>query len=502
MSGTFRTREPGNDKTAFGELLTAELTPILQSEFSYHVNEKIWKTFDNNGTITTENNMAKVSTGAAANQSAALISRTPIKYHPGQGSVVEFTTIYTTGVANSKQIHGVIDSSDGLAFGYNGAAFGVLRRVGGVTEIRTLTVTTKSTTAENITITLDGDADTGVTVTDATSGDVTTTANDIASHDFSNLGTGWQAVAIGDTVLFTSYTAKVQTGTYTLSGATTAIGTFAQTIAGVAATDTWVAQADWNIDGMGDVGNTKNPSGMTLDHMKGNIYKIQYQWLGFGPIYFYVEKDGAKDLQGKSVFQLVHVIEYNNANTTPSIFNPTLPLCMMAGNTSNTSDIVMYSGSMAGFVEGKTNGADIHHGVEATKTNAGTAEIPILTVRNKLIYQGKVNRNRVKLIYTSVGVDHGKNSITRFKFNATLTGASFSDVDTNDSMMSFDSTATGVSSGDTQLTVGVAKDSGYNLPLSDSSFYLNPGDSLTITQESTAIAGATTTASFNLEEHF
>ena len=100
-------------------------------------------------------------------------------------------------------------------------------------EVRTLTVTTKSTTAENITITLDGDALATVAVTDQTAGTTSSTATEIAAADYSGVGTGWTAVAVAATVVFTSLdTLDSHTGTYTLSSASTAVGTFAQTTVG------------------------------------------------------------------------------------------------------------------------------------------------------------------------------------------------------------------------------------------------------------------------------
>ena len=89
------------------------------------------------------------------------------------------------------------------------------------------------------------------------------------------------------------------------------------------------------------------PSAMTLDHDTGNVYKIQYQWLGFGPIQFFIEKPNAKDK-----FQLVHEVEYINTNTVSSVVNPTLPMYILSKNAANTSDIVVKVGSHSAESEG------------------------------------------------------------------------------------------------------------------------------------------------------
>ncbi len=96
-------------------------------------------------------------------------------------------------------------------------------------EVETLTITVKSTDADTITITLDDDTKTDVVVTDQTAGTVNDTADEIAAHDFSAVGNGWTAVAVDDTVVFTSLETLAHEGTFTLSAATSAVGTWAQT---------------------------------------------------------------------------------------------------------------------------------------------------------------------------------------------------------------------------------------------------------------------------------
>ncbi|MCK5609555.1 hypothetical protein KAR91_47210 [Candidatus Pacearchaeota archaeon] len=424
--------------TSFNDISVSELTPIVNIEFSYNIHTDIVETRLNNGAATIDANRLKLSTGAAANQSAQLFTKIPVKYYAGIGVIIRFAALFTTGVSNSTQIQGVGDSGDGLFFGYNGAAFGVLRRNGGNPEIRSIQVTVKSTTAENITITLDGDADATVAVTDATAGDVTTTANDIAAHDFSNLGRGWKAIANGDTVNFISYNSESRTGTYSLSGASTAVGVASQKLAGVAQTDTWIAQTAWSDDKFDGTG----PSGITLIPTNGNVFQIQYQWLGYGQIRFFIENPSTGKLT------LVHTIDYANTATIPSLNNPTLPLCSMVENTSNTSDIIVYSGSMGGFVEGKTPGPVVAHSAIVDITFASTTTVPVLTLHNNGVFQGKLNRVRIKIISISAEVESGKPAVIEIIREPTITGAVFSFHDANTSVMSEDTTATAITGGE------------------------------------------------------
>jgi hypothetical protein len=77
-------------------------------------------------------------------------------------------------------------------------------------------------------------------------------------------------------VCFTSWNDTPRTGTYSLSSATTAVGSFAQTIAGVNPTDVWTAQTAWN---GADIFDGNGLTSVTLDPTKGNVYQIAYQWL-------------------------------------------------------------------------------------------------------------------------------------------------------------------------------------------------------------------------------
>ena len=476
-------------KTAFGEQLVASLEPQVQADFSYSVNPDIWHKHQNGGAETVDAHRLKISTGAAANQSSTVFTKAAIKYNPGQGGLVRLTAIFTTGVTNSTQLAGLGDAGDGYFFGYNGADFGVLRRIGGHNEVRTLTVTTKSTTAENITITLDGDADATVAVTDATASDLTQTANEIASHDYSNLGTGWEAHADGDgTVAFVSYDAAAHAGSYTLSGATTAVGTIAAAdIVGLAPTDNWTVQADWNVDKRSD-----------LDQTKGNVYQIRYQWLGYGMIKFYIEDNATGDLV------LVHKIKYANQNLLPTVNNPTLPICFMVENGSNTSDVIMYSASCMGGSEGKHEGVEhLHHAATVSTASIGTTETPILTIHNPVLFNSVPNRKRPRISSATCSIDGTKPAIVKLTRNGDIIAASYSDIETGASTLKFDTSATAISGGDVKYADGMSKVDRVSFNI-DKNFRLYPGDKLSMTVQGVGgTAGATgITGVINVEEEY
>ncbi len=464
-----------DQKTAFGEVLMAELTPIVQVHSAYNINTRIMEARDNNGSSSISNNKFQVSTGAAANQSSTLLSKIAVKYNAGQGGLWRGTAVFSTPAANSTQYIGIGTSSEGYFFGYNGTAFGILRRQGGSPEIRTLTVTTGSVGADDITITLDGDAE-SVAVTGTS--DITLTANEIAAHDYSDVGQGWTVHAMGANVVFESYNAALQTGTYSLTDATTAVGTFAQSVAGAAPTETIIAQTSWNEDKA--AGAEILPS---LTFTNGNVFEIRYQWLGFGAIEFYIERPST----GR--FILVHRIEYANANTNPSVDNPTLPLCMAVSNAANTTDIVLQSASMMGAIEGKDLEEGILNNITAEDTGTGTDETPMFSIHNHTVYQSKINRVRIELKTFTASIDAitaNKPSTIRVRLNATLTGASFSAVDANTSVVYTDTSATAVSGGNVIFAQTITEGSAPIIDFSQLTDKLNPADTVTISLESSS----------------
>ena len=422
--------------TAFGELSVSEPNPVVQVSYPYNINPSLSQIFPaNGGSVTHADSMANLSTGTSSNGFGLLFTRDVIRYHPGQGALVRLTALFTTGVADSEQLAGAGNALNGLFFGYDGDTFGVLHRTGGETEVRSLDVSTASTTAEDITITLNGIAVTDVTVTN--SGDPTITAREIASHPYFNIGEGWGAQAVGDRVDFISFQPGSKTGTYSLSGATTAVGTFSQTIEGVLPTDSWTAQTNWSEDVMDGTGL----SGVTLDPTKGNVYQIRYQWLGYGVLHFYIENPVSGD------FQEVHRIEYSNTNTTPSLAQPSGAIWMSARNEGNTSNITVKTSSGAGFVEGKLDMLGLPETCSRLFTIGNTTdETPILTIRNKQIFQGTINQVRLELhtitLTSNLNDARGNTTFRIYEDAKPETGTTYTDIDTNSSVVECDLAST------------------------------------------------------------
>jgi hypothetical protein len=234
-----------------------------------------------------------------------------------------------------------------------------------------------------------------------------------------------------------------------------------------------------------------------MDLTKGNVFQIRYQWLGFGSIEFACEDPATGH------FIIVHRVKYSNANTRPSIDNPTLPLYAGAVNAANTSNLTMSIGSMVGGTEGSDPQTGIRHGFEGTTSAANTVLTPIITVKNNLVHQSRNNRTRMKVVLVSAAVDHTKPVILEFWANATLTGAVFSDYNAAVSCTSSDTTASAMTGGVFlfSLPLGRTGSTIFSLDERTSAVFM-AGDMVTVGAKTVSGTGADATVTLNVIDLF
>lgn len=238
--------------------------------------------------------------------------------------------------------------------------------------------------------------------------------------------------------------------------------------------DTWIQQGGWNGDNFDGTG----ASGITLDFTKGNVFKIQYQWLGYGNIFFYIENPVTGG------FELVHQIRYPNTSTSTSLKNPTLALYAYVANTTNNTNIVTKIPSFAGFVEGAILSNDIRFGIDHSKTGV-TTELNILTLQNKTTFNSISNQKEVILDTLSFTTTGTPDCTFRLKKNVTLGGSpSYADVAVNNSVVSYDTAGTTVASGRQLATFYVNGNNETTINISHMDILLQPGDKLTISATS------------------
>ena len=123
-------------KTAFGDVRTAELSPIFQYSFEYTVDntDLMTNTVANGGTITQANGMGICTTSTTTGSTAMLQTKTHAKYKTGLGGMLRYTTIFTPGVATTEQYAGLADVvgssaafKNGYMVGFDGDTFGFHR---------------------------------------------------------------------------------------------------------------------------------------------------------------------------------------------------------------------------------------------------------------------------------------------------------------------------------------------------------------------------------------
>ena len=206
--------------------------------------------------------------------------------------------------------------------------------------------------------------------------------------------------------------------------------------------DTWVPQASWNGDKMDGTGGGSNPTGQNLDPTKGNVYQINFQWLGFGLIEFSIEDANT----GR--FVPVHQVRYANANTVPSLLNPSFPILWSVENTTNNTNITLKGASCVGEIEGKIEYLGPTNAIGNSKTGVTTTLTNIITIRNKSTYQTLTNRTPINILKYSVSVDGVKPAEFQLIKNTTLGGTpSYTDISTNTSVIDYDTAGTTITGG-------------------------------------------------------
>lgn len=475
----------------FGSLHTESLTPWFQSDGVYGLNaQQQISTVSGSGVATTENSAFKVSTGTTALSTASIQSFSRLRYRAGQGIVGRFTAAYTSPVASSYQVAGFGHAEDGVYFGYKNLEFGILYNKRGVREVRTLTISTASSTSENVTVTLNGVAH-SIAVTN--SANIQRTVYELSLGVYA----GFKACGIGATIVFIANDAGPKASSFSVSG-TTIVGSFATTKTGVSVTETFIPQSSFNCDKLDGTGN----SNVTIDPTKLNIFQIKMQYLGAGPIVFEVEITQANK---KPKFIKCHVIEFQNSLTDTTFSNPSFPFTMAAYSAGSTTNLSVKCGSFAGFIEGmmKMHGPRFTYFNQLTSVGSTNYQC-LFSMKNKRVFKTMSNQSVVHIISVSAAIKHTSPVVIYLIKNGTLAGnPSFSDYST-DSSTCFDNSATTitVSNNSQILWAGHLGDTGEldhhfeNGEVID----LQPGEMITLAAKSVSGTPSHVTGSINTRE--
>lgn len=367
--------------TTFGELSVAELTPVAQGDFVHGINPQV---YNNNsfagGSVSTQQNMAILDSGASPSGSAVVQLRRTLKYKAGQGALMRATALFGTGSvagshpATNAQFIGMGNSESGYFIGYFGGYFGVLHSKTGAREVQTLTVTQGANTG-NVTVTLNGDS----IVVPVTGGLSTSqTAYQLSLANYRDLGpTGWIADAKGSTVTFISARSGPYVGgTFSVAGNNIA-GTFTRTIPGVVQENDFIPQTLFNKDKLDGSG----PSGMIFNPDKGNVFQIGFQYLGFGNASFGIEDPET------GFFTTFHQIKNANALEKPVLKNPNVSILATSSNLgAGAESVKLKTASMVAFTEGKTAKLDPKFAKSRVFTSSETFYQPLLLLKVDRIF--------------------------------------------------------------------------------------------------------------------
>lgn len=271
-----------------------------------------------------------------------------------------------------------------------------------------------------------------------------------------------------------------------------------------AGTPTWTAQTAWN----GDKCDGTGASGFNYNPAFGTPAMIKYPYLGYGDIEFFLQDS----VTGRWI--LCHTIRYANTTATTQITNPTLQYIGFTLNSGNTTNQIMYCGSIGVFISGmRLFVGNPKWAIDNNKATI-TTETNILTLRNCATYNGVTNRGLIRLNSLSVGGDAGKNTVAaatiRLKINTTLGGSpSYTTINgttadngatitAGNSIASYDVAGTTLSGGTMIFNVTISEPGSSWFDLTPFDLFVAPGEILTISGFSTA--SATITAAINWTE--
>lgn len=399
---------------------------------------------------------------------AVMSSKRLHKYRPGQGGIGRFTALFARAVLGVQQIAGIGNQVSGFFFGIdpNTTNFGILHRKSGLASIQKLTITGASAGGA-ATFVIDGVTYT-MTLTETTD---TGIAREIAESDIFKHGS-WITMDVSDSVIFLSETATgsrtINTYSATLTSGT---GTWTSITDGTAVVNTWIPQYEWNRDKF----NRYDTDGMYLNPTKGNVYQIQYQWLGYGTIKFYIENSYTGG------FVLVHEIKYANKNTVPSCTQPAFRLMWATNTNINTTSASMKMASGALFNEGRLKEFDNLFSDTQSVTTTDGNETHLVTYRNERVFHGKGSNSVIIPILLNFANNENKGGVIRVYKGATVTNREYHYINEDNSTLTY-TTAGTVTGGTLRFTLAISGDSDEQIDLKAfDNLLLHPADTLSFT---------------------
>jgi len=417
----FKPETNQNPMTAFGDVKVESMTPITQISAEYGLLNQVLTVIDSSasGTVSVVNNKFTCQSGTASDGLSSILSLRQLKYRPGQGALGRFTAVFDDPVADNQQLAGLITAENIFAFGYLGTSFGIIYAHDGESENQELTITNPASGSESATITIDG---TPFSVS-LTVGSVQHNAFEIAISLTAQVP-NYSFSSNNDQVVAQALISGAQ-GSF-LFNSPTAVAVWFQETVGLAPVVDFTPQTLWNVDT-----RISSLTKSNLEPQSGNVYQVQYQYLGFGAIKFFIEDSVSGE------FVLVHTIQFANSSTLTSVTNPTFRIGWFVRNIGNTSNITVSGSSAGAFIEGiikrstppRAEGNDQPVPALGVFTN-------IITFRNRTHFGGKVNRAEIFPLIATASTQTNKFAFFRIIANPIFSGdLNFSYIDKTSSLM-------------------------------------------------------------------
>lgn len=409
------------ERTAFGGSVCESIRPVIQLSFDTpFIRTDVISVYESGAgsSISIDDSRVRVTAGATATGLAIMQSVKTIQYKPGFGVISRYSAVFGTPDPNVDQLTGIGNSGNGFYFGYNGTSFGALHRRGGKSAIVKFTVSTGMNVGSHA-ISFDlpgvgGVVNYAITVGRAGGANSTTfSAFEIADKLNANaaFSPDWTASSVGSDVYIIAHEARALSVTGgvafndsgTASGLvfTPAVSDSSLLLNGVAPTDNWYPAASWN-------GNealyVKN-----LTWTSGNVFAIQFQWLGYGAINFFVERPST------GAFVHAHTIYYAGTSTVPSVLDPTFASRFQVQNSgvptaaptlTTSSAMVGREGGDEVFTDEKT--------ATATKLVAAGETLVVLALKNRVILSD-IQENRRKIHVRSITIVNDSDKVGSFQ---------------------------------------------------------------------------------------
>jgi hypothetical protein len=200
--------------------------------------------------------------------------------------------------------------------------------------------------------------------------------------------------------------------------------------------ETVIPRSSWNVDKMDGNG----PSGRILYLSRGNIYKIQIVWYGYGSILFEIV---TTDSLGVQIVQNVH--RWAPAQQT-SVMTPHVPICVSLQNGRTASPATIYiAGRQYSLLGDYSPIYRVTAVYDTSSLNLSTtAFTPVMSIKRKAGAAG------VGLKIASYDISSDSTVFVQLRVNSTLTAANFvniQDSPSTESMVTYDVSATTVSGG-------------------------------------------------------